>query len=233
MFSRVCWHYSCSTALSAFNYFHSNIYIYIHLGIVAETGKFVAVETPWVRFSCLLDFVPCFLLSFFFFFFSDFWPASRYIYRLRVLSSVQQPSATLSKYVFYSTCSFCLCHLYPTPSRNYFVFNWILAKVRYTWSLWCQNKVHIKTKYKHTPGALRLANVTSYLFLAWKGQVQLILSTLSIFQLILASFNQWSYISAPTRIIQRLIVIGWNTATYTYTPEYLVYNTRSLLILHV
>ena len=30
--------------------------------------------------------------------------------------------ATLSKYVFYSTCSFCLCHLYPIPSRNYFVF---------------------------------------------------------------------------------------------------------------
>ena len=41
---------------------------------------------------------------------------------LRVPSSVQQPSATLSKYVFYSTCSFCLCHLYPTPSRNSLVF---------------------------------------------------------------------------------------------------------------
>ena len=35
---------------------------------------------------------------------------------------MQQPSATLSKYAFYSTCSFCLNHLYPTPSRNYLVF---------------------------------------------------------------------------------------------------------------
>ena len=47
--------------------------------------------------------------------------ASRYVY-LRVPSSVQQPCATLSKYAFYGTCSFCLCHLYPTPSRNSFVF---------------------------------------------------------------------------------------------------------------
>ena len=39
------------------------------LGFVAETGKFVAMETPWVRFSCL-KFVPCFLLFFFFSFFS-------------------------------------------------------------------------------------------------------------------------------------------------------------------
>ena len=37
-------------------------------------------------------------------------------------SSVQQPSVTLSKYAFYSTCSFCLCHLHPTPSRNSLVF---------------------------------------------------------------------------------------------------------------
>ena len=66
----------------------------------------------------LLAFVPCFLL---FFFLLLFFPASRYIYLRRVPSSVQQPSATLSKYVFYSTCSSCLCHLYPTPSRNSFV----------------------------------------------------------------------------------------------------------------
>ena len=37
---------------------------------------------------------------------------------------------------------------------------------RYTWSLWCQKQVHSKTKYNHTPGALRLASLTSYLFLA-------------------------------------------------------------------
>ena len=51
-----------------------------------------------------------------------FFPASRCVHLLRVLSSVKQPSATLSKYVFYSTCSFCLlCHLYPTSSRDSFV----------------------------------------------------------------------------------------------------------------
>ena len=45
-------------------------------------------------------FVPCFPLVL-------FSPAfSWFIYLLRVCSSVQQPSATLSKYVFCSTCSF-------------------------------------------------------------------------------------------------------------------------------
>ena len=81
------------------------------LGFVAETGRFVAMETPWVRFSCLLAFVPCFLLFVFrfsFLSFLNFFPSSRYVYVLRVPSSVQQPSATLSKCVFYSTCSFCL-----------------------------------------------------------------------------------------------------------------------------
>ena len=47
--------------------------------------------------------------------------ASRWVY-LRVLSSVQQPSAALSKYAIYSTRSFCLVHLYPAPSRNSVVF---------------------------------------------------------------------------------------------------------------
>ena len=47
--------------------------------------------------------------------------ASRYVY-LRVPSSLQQSSATRSKYAFYSTCSFCLCDLYPAPSRNSLVF---------------------------------------------------------------------------------------------------------------
>ena len=68
----------------------------------------------------LLAFVPCFLVFVFRFSVAYFFPASRYVYLLRVPSSVQQ-CATLSKYVFYSTCSFCLCHLYPTPSRNSFV----------------------------------------------------------------------------------------------------------------
>ena len=54
----------------------------------------------------LLAIVPCFLLFVFRFSFLSFlffFPASRYVYLLRVPSSVQQPSATLSKYVFYST----------------------------------------------------------------------------------------------------------------------------------
>ena len=95
------------------------------LGFVAETGRFVAMETPWIRFSFLLAFVPCFLLFVFHFSFLSYriiFPASRYVYLLRVPSSVQQSSATLSRYVFYSTCAFCLCHLYLTPSGNSFIF---------------------------------------------------------------------------------------------------------------
>ena len=71
--------------------------------------------------ACLL---PC-LASYFSFFFSlfpFFFPASRYVYLLCAPSSVQHPSAALSKCLFYSTCSFCLCHLYPTPCRNFLVF---------------------------------------------------------------------------------------------------------------
>ena len=83
-----------------------------------------AMETPRVRFFCLLAFVPCFLLRVFRFSFLSFrfFPPSRYVYPLRVPSSVQQPSSTLSKYVLYSTCSFCLRHLYPAPSRFLFFF---------------------------------------------------------------------------------------------------------------
>ena len=92
------------------------------LGFVAETGRFVAMETPRARFSCLLVFVPCFLL-FVFLFFSFFFSLHPGMFiLLRVPSSVQQPSATLSKYVFNSTRSSCLCHLYPTPSRRSFAF---------------------------------------------------------------------------------------------------------------
>ena len=74
----------------------------------------------------LHDFVPCFLLFVFRFSslsFLIFFPASGDVYLLRVPSSAQQLSATLSKCVFYSTCSFCLLrHSYTTPSRNSFVF---------------------------------------------------------------------------------------------------------------
>ena len=68
---------------------------------------------PNIRFSFFLSLLRTFL----------FFPASRYVYLLRVPSSAQQPSAILSKYVFHSKCSFCLLyHLYPTPSRNSLVF---------------------------------------------------------------------------------------------------------------
>ena len=63
------------------------------------------------------------------------------------------------------------------------------AKNRYTWSLWCQKQVILKQSTNHTPGALRLAKSTPYLFLAWKGQVHLVLSTFSSFQLFLANFE--------------------------------------------
>ena len=68
----------------------------------------------------LLAFVPCFLLFVFrlsVLSFLTFFPASRYVYLLRVPSSVQQPSATLSKYEFYSTRSFCLYCVICTISR--------------------------------------------------------------------------------------------------------------------
>ena len=65
----------------------------------------------------LLAFVPCLLLFVFLFFLFYFFPASRYVYLLRVPSSVEQPSATLSKYVFYSTCSFCLAIVFDLTSE--------------------------------------------------------------------------------------------------------------------
>ena len=72
------------------------------LGFVAEAGRLLL----WRRLE--YDFLACLLLylasyfSFFvfhFFLFLFFLPASRYVHLLRVPSSVQQPPATLSKYV--------------------------------------------------------------------------------------------------------------------------------------
>ena len=102
------------------------------LVFVAKPGKKFAMETPWVRLSCLLWCLASYFsfFVFLFFIFLIFFPASRYVYLLHVSSSVQQPSATLSKYVFCSTYSFCLCHLYPTPSRNYFV---VFIHPRFVW----------------------------------------------------------------------------------------------------
>ena len=69
------------------------------LGFVAERGRLVAMETLEYDFLvclllCLASYFSFFVLLFFFFF-----PASRYVYLLRVPWSVQQPSATLRKYV--------------------------------------------------------------------------------------------------------------------------------------
>ena len=67
----------------------------------------------------LLAFVPRFLLLVFLFSYFFLYPvclssSCPFVCAVAICSSQQ--------YVFYSTCSFCLCHLYPTPSRNYFSF---------------------------------------------------------------------------------------------------------------
>ena len=73
--------------------------------------------------SCLLAFVPCFLLSFFvfpFFLFLFFvFPASRYVYLLCCAAAICYSQQVR----IYNKCYFCLlCHLYPTPSRNFLSF---------------------------------------------------------------------------------------------------------------
>ena len=65
-----------------------------------------ALSTIFLAFLLL-----CLASYFSFFVFLSFLPGiffllSRYVYLLRVPSFVQQPSATLSKDVFYGTCSF-------------------------------------------------------------------------------------------------------------------------------
>ena len=89
-----------------------------------------------------------------------------------------------------------------------------------------KNRYVLKPSTNHTPTALRLASLTSYLFLAWNGQVHLVLSTLSSFQLFLANFKRirgrtW----VPRHVFYDVsyIVMDWYTATHT----------RSLPILHV
>ena len=99
-----------------------------------------------------------------------------------------------------------------------------LPKTSFSGHFYAKTRYTPKRRANHTPGALRLASVTSYLILAWKGQVHLVLSTLSSFLTVFGEFwaNQRPYISAPTRIIRRLIVMDWYTAI----------RTRSLPIYH-
>ena len=92
------------------------------LGFVAETGRFVG-DGDALSTIFLLAFVPCFLLFVFrfSFLFFVFLHPGMFIFSvpLRLCSSHLLLSAST---VFYCKCSFCLCHLYPTPSRNSFVF---------------------------------------------------------------------------------------------------------------
>ena len=75
--------------------------------------------------------------------------ASRYVY-LRVPSSLQQSSATRSKYAFYSTCSFCLCDLYPAPSRNSLVFIRLVCFFRSSYFGWRFLLLCSRTRYAST-----------------------------------------------------------------------------------
>ena len=92
------------------------------LGFVAKTGRFVTGRLEYD----FLAFVPCSLH----FLFSP--SLSRYVYLLRVPSSVQQSSASLSKYVVYSTCFspwvICILPHVGIPEKKIvrFVFSYIL-----------------------------------------------------------------------------------------------------------
>ena len=109
------------------------------LGFVAETGRYVAtsMETPWVRFFCLLAFVPFFLLHVFRFSFLIFFPASRYLVSSSCPFVCSAAICYSPKYVFYSTCSFCLRHLYRTSSRNSLVFYFVAVISRVAFFLLC------------------------------------------------------------------------------------------------
>ena len=70
----------------------------------SRDGKICCYGDVWRRlgydlFACLLLCLASYFSFFVFFSFLFFFPASRYVYLLRVPSSVQQLSATLRKYV--------------------------------------------------------------------------------------------------------------------------------------
>ena len=80
-----------------------------------------ALSTIFLR-VCVRALLPTFRFSFFSSFVSYFFRASRYFYLLRVSSSVQQQSDTVSKYIFYSTCSFCLLCICTLPHLGILLF---------------------------------------------------------------------------------------------------------------
>ena len=77
----------------------------------------------------LLTFVPCFLLFVFRVLFSHFFPASRHVFVSSSRLFVCAASGTVSKYVFYSTCSFCcvICSwsFVPYPISEFFCFSFV------------------------------------------------------------------------------------------------------------
>ena len=89
-------------------------------------SKHVRILVPGIDYQQSAIFLlACLLLCLASYFrFSFFFRTSPYVY----LSSCPFVSAGAicysqeQQYGIYSTCFFCLCHLYPTPSRNYFVF---------------------------------------------------------------------------------------------------------------
>ena len=99
----------------------------------------------------------------------------------------------------------------------------IFAKKRYTWSLWSQKQVHSKTKYKSHARSPAIGQSHRTCFWLEKARyIWFCLLCLAFKCFIEFWANQWPYISALTRIIRRLIVMDWHTAT----------RTRSLPILH-
>ena len=96
-------------------------------------------------FACCFALLPTFFL--FFFFFCHFFPASWYVYLLRVPSSVQQPSAPLSKYVFIvhvlSSCVICtLPHL---GIMFYIPFSFVPLISRVAFFLLCSRTLYAST----------------------------------------------------------------------------------------
>ena len=72
-------------------------------------------------FLCLASYFSFFVFLFLLFLFFFLHPGMFTLFvSLRLCSSHLRLSA--STYYFYNTCSFCLCHLHPTPSRNSMVF---------------------------------------------------------------------------------------------------------------
>ena len=93
--------------------------------LCSRDGKIYCYGDALSTVSCFCALLPTFrfsfLFSFFYYLFSLHPGMFIFFVSLRLCSSHLLLSAS-TYFMFYSTCSFCLCHLYPTPSRNFFVF---------------------------------------------------------------------------------------------------------------